>query len=148
MLRPSAYLTFILTGDAVAAGNASAIKRAYSYVAPTRILATRPDGEGSGGVAVNTIALSVTLAGNDPWADDAAWNDVLLPWLAAKLDKLFGTVRECNNEARKSFSGRIDYGALELDVCGVSAHFELDADSMLASDVLEGLNELRRQRAV
>lgn len=158
MLRPSAYLTFALEGADVSTQTASAIKRAYSYVAPTTIVARRRPGEqqapGTGApcetaqpaepgaqpepapaAPLSSIRLEVKLQGASPWSPDPAadetWEQVLMPWLATKLDKLFGTVREFNNERRASYSGSVRYATITLLVGGVPVRFELEDDSSL-----------------
>lgn len=131
MLRPSAYLTFVFEGDDIAAGKASAAKRAYSYVAPTKILAGRTEAAEGEAPLTNRIALDVRLDGYEPWSDDTVWSETLLPWLDLKINKLFGTVYECNNEARKSFCGTTFYQEFDLSLCGVNLQVALEPASGL-----------------
>ena len=146
MLKPSAYLTFVLEGADVAAGKASAIKRAYTYIAPTQILAGRTEAAEGEPPCVNRIALEAKLPSHDPWSDDAVWGDVMLPWLAAKLDKLFGTVRECNNEERRFYCGSTFYQEFDLSLCGVNVQVALEPDSSLR-DLAAPLAAIRAWRA-
>lgn len=147
MLRPAAYLTFILEGADIAAGKASGIKRAYSYIAPTRILGGRESAGENEPPLLNRIALEVSLGECNPWQDDAMWNDVVAPWLTHKLDKLFGTVHECNNETRRSHCGVTHYQELDLGLCGVNIQVCLEPDSSLRAldDQLAAIRAWRLQ---
>lgn len=133
MLRPSAYLTFTLEGSDIASATASAIKRSYTYLAPTKIVAGRREAAEGERPLGNRIALDVRLPGRPYWetSDDEAWNDVLLPWLTTKLDTLFGTVAECNNETRRSYSGTVQYEALELKLGPYGVRVALEPGSAL-----------------
>ena len=132
MLRPSAFLTFTLCGTDTTAEVASAVKRSYSYVAPTKIVAGPADGS-------NSLALEVVLRGHTFWPGDegstATWKDALVPWLGFRLDKLFGTVREFNNETRRSFTRKLDFATFDLRLGGRLVTFDLEPDSSLRNAV-------------
>lgn len=136
MLKPCAYLTFTLEGESIASGTASAIKRSYSYIAPTKIIAGRREAAVGEALPANRIALDVRLAGHPFWQagdpeQDATWEQVLMPWLRTKLNTLFGTVAECNNESRRSFSGTVNYDQLEVRLAPYTLAFSLEPTSAL-----------------
>lgn len=147
MLRPTAYLTFTLMGDDASPITASAIKRSYSYVAPTKITAVRA-GANEGAVSPsNSIAMEVKIGHHPYWrsvdegADDI-WSETLLPWLDCKLRTLFGTVLEYNNEARRSFVGKLSYRTVEVSLAPHTVVFDLEPDSSLR-DVTVPLSAIR-----
>lgn len=134
LLRPTAALTFTLDGADATPSTALAVRRSYSYVAPTRVVKA-PTGENPAGEGRDTprneIALEVRLghpywAGGDATQADETWENTVLPWLSHKLDKLMGTVRECNNDRRASFAGVVDYRSVNLALDGCDVSFELE----------------------
>lgn len=136
MLKPCAYLTFTLEGESIASSTASAIKRSYSYIAPTQIVAGRREAAAGEALPANRIALDVRLTGHPFWQtgdpeQDATWEQVLMPWLRTKLNTLFGTVAECNNETRRSFNGIVNYGQLEVHLAPYALTFSLEPTSAL-----------------
>lgn len=136
MLKPCAYLTFTLEGESIASSTASAIKRSYSYIAPTKIVAGRREAAAGETLPANRIALDVRLAGRPFWQagdpeQDATWEQILMPWLRTKLSTLFGTVAECNNETRRSFSGTVNYEQLEVRLAPHTLTFSLEPTSAL-----------------
>lgn len=134
MLRPSAYLTFTLEGADIASATASAIKRSYTYLAPTTIVAGRREAAVSEDPLANRMTLEVRLPGTSCWdANDDTWRDVLMPWLTTKLRTLFGTVAECNNESRPSYSGTVHYASIDLRLEPHPVRVELDPASTLRS---------------
>ena len=135
MLRPTAYLTVTLAGDVATSAMASACKRAYSYIAPVKILAALPSDDADGAAPAPTLALDVRLPAH-PYmvAGDEAnetWERTVLPWLKIKLDTVFGTVYEFNNAKRESFVGAIDYATFELALESVRVVFFLEPNSSL-----------------
>ena len=152
MLRPSAFLTFTLDGPDATAEVASAVKRSYSYVAPTKIVAgaaSTEAGAAGGGPATsgrNSLALEVVLRGHTFWLDDeastATWEETLMPWLGFRLEKLFGTVREFNNETRRSFTRKLGFATFDLRLGGRLVTFDLEPDSSLR-DAAGPLNAIR-----
>jgi hypothetical protein len=133
MLRPSAYLTFTLEGSDITSSTASAIKRSYTYLAPTKIVAGRREAAENETPLGNRIALDVHLPGSSYWetSGETDWREILLPWLITKLGTLFGTVAECNNETRRSYSGSIQYEALELKLGSHAVRVTLEPTSTL-----------------
>lgn len=136
MLRPTLYLTFTLRGADATGNAASLIKRSFSYIAPTRIVGEPQGGTGGRQEQGNTIGLEVKLGGRDFWRkgegdSDLMWRATLLPWLSTKLDTLFSTVAECNNERRKSFERAIGYRTLELTLPPYRIAVALEPDSSL-----------------
>lgn len=136
LLRPTAALMFTLDGTDATPDTALAVRRSYSYVAPTRVVKAptgkTPEAENRDeGAPGNEIALEVRLGhpywngGKEPEADKT-WEDTVLPWLSHKLDKLMGTVRECNNDKRQSFAGVVDYRRVSLLLDGCDVSFELE----------------------
>ena len=136
MLKPTAYLTVTLAGQKATPAMASAVKRAYSYIAPVKITAAlRAQDDEVPEEPLSTIALDVRLpahpylvAGEE---SDHTWEQVVLPWLAIKLRTLFGTVYEFNNEERASFTEKIDYGTFELTLESRRFDFHLEPSSSL-----------------
>lgn len=136
MLKPCAYLTFTLEGESIASSTASAIKRSYSYIAPTKIVAGRREAAMGETLPANRITLDVRLTGHPFWQagnpeQDATWEQVLMPWLRTKLNTLFGTVAECNNETRRSFSGTVNYEQIEVSLAPHTLSFSLEPTSAL-----------------
>ena len=139
MLRPTAYLTVILDEKTATPDLASGVKRAFSYLAPTTIVnGSEHDG--------NHLILDVRLPAH-PYMDsqgeeaNTTWNEVVLPWLTIKLDTLFGTVAEFNNETRKSFVGAIDYTTCSLMLEERKFCFHLEPNSSLrhCEEVLDAI---------
>ena len=100
MLRPSATLTFSLFGPEATQENASALKRSYSYIAPTLVKAQKPAEDETfdpESIPVeNVISMTVRLPKNPYWLDAdehaaATWSEIVLPWVAMKLGTLFET---------------------------------------------------------
>lgn len=135
MFRPTCTLTFTLEGADATPANASLVKRCFSYVAPTAAVPGRSAaGEGERPLG-NTVELAVRTGGRAFWAADGAASDEvweqLVPWLATKLDKLFGAVGESNNETRQSFCGTLNYAELTLRLEPYEVVVELDPQSRL-----------------
>ena len=136
MLRPTAYLAFYLAQNDAVPEVASAIKRAYSYIAPTKILREVDQGNDEAAQAQSKLALEVRIpahpfmAEGDPQADKT-WEETILPWLKTKLDTLFGSVREFNNEERKSFVRKVDFASFELTLESRVFEFNLEPNSQL-----------------
>ena len=130
MLKPTSYLTVTLAGPFANPIVASAVKRTYSYLAPTTIV------KGTEDCKQNAMQLDVRLPSR-PFMDaqsndeNAVWSEVVLPWLKLKLSTLFGSVYEFNNESRKSFTVRVDYGSIAIVLQGVPFEIELEPDSSL-----------------
>ena len=133
MLRPTAYLTVKLSSENATADMASALKRSFSYLAPTTIAKANAD---AGEADENSLRLDVRLPAHpylnagDPEAD-RIWSEVVLPWLETKLATLFGTVYEFNNESRRSFVAKLDYATFTLILEGRELRFRLEPDSSL-----------------
>ncbi len=136
MLRPTSYLTFTLEGTDATPQTASAIKRSYSYVAPTKIVAGRRGANDAEPPLANGIALEVKLGTRPYWSSaddgaDAVWAETLLPWLSRKLRTLFDTVLECNNETRRSFAGKVSYRNVAVKLAPHTVVFDLEPNSDL-----------------
>ncbi len=147
MLRPTAYLTFTLAGDDASPATASAVKRSYSYVAPTKIVAARAETGKETTPLSNSIAMEVKLDRHPYWQSDdegadGIWSGTLLPWLDRKLRTLFGTVLEYNNETRRSFAGKLSYRSVEVGLAPHAVIFDLEPDSNLR-DVRTPLTAIR-----
>lgn len=132
MLRPTCALTFTLAGAMAKADCARAVKRSFSYVAPTKVV----PGETS------SIRLEVRMPSGAAWDDSQAWEETLRPWLAHKLDKISGVVRECNNPERPSYFGGTDFKTLEVASGGSTCTLALGPDGSLG----EPDDALRRVR--
>jgi hypothetical protein len=130
MLKPTSYLTVTLAGPFANSTVASAVKRTYSYLAPTTIV------KGTEDCKQNAMRLDVRLP-SKPFMDaqsneeNTVWSEVVLPWLKLKLSTLFGSVYEFNNEARRSFTVRVDYGSIAVVLQGIPFEVELEPDSSL-----------------
>lgn len=144
MLKPTAYLTISLSADGASTAIASAIKRAFSYIAPTKIVLNEtlkaPQGE-------NSLGLDVRIPQHPYLCDNSAegqqtWESVVLPWLCIKLDTLFGTVREFNNETRQSFVAKVNYQRFDLVLEGREIRFELEPNDSFDS-AKETLEDIR-----
>ena len=151
MLRPTCALTFRLSGPAANADTARAIKRSFSYVAPTRVLPASTPTDGA--YAESAIRLEVRLpAGMSLEAataqgEDSAWRTVVRPWLSNKLGKLMGTVRECNNPERPSYFGEVGYKRLEIAIGARTFAFDLaltDNPEAIVSGIERALVETPR----
>ena len=144
MLKPTAYLTVTLAGDVANAMMASAVKRTYSYIAPTKIVAALPSDDNADPSC--TMALDVRLPAHPYLVDgeqaSQTWEQVVLPWLKIKLGTVFGSVYEFNNPKRESFVGKIDYKALDLMLESRHVVFTLEPDSSLR-DVTAPLQAVR-----
>ncbi len=133
MLRPTSYLNVALSSENANSDMASAIKRAFSYLAPTTIVKNNVEVDAPD---VNVLKLDVRLPAHpfmnagDP-ESDRVWSEVVTPWLKTKLNTLFGTVYEFNNESRRSFAGKLDYATFELVLEGHTFCFRLEPDSSL-----------------
>ena len=145
MLRPTAYITIGLSNESATSDVASAVKRSYSYLAPTTITKALT-GTLADGADVNTIELDVRLPGHpyivaDGAANDENWNTIMAPWLATKLNTLFGTVYEFNNETRRSFVTKLLFASFTLVLEGLPIRFALEPDSQLRppAEVLEAV---------
>lgn len=151
MLRPSATLTFSLFGPEATQENASALKRSYSYIAPTLVKAQKPAEDETfdpESIPVeNVISMTVRLPKNPYWLDAdehaaATWSEIVLPWVAMKLGTLFETVQEYNNPTRKSHVKALDWKALELVMDGQHIEIEIEPDNSLR-DVAPVLKHIR-----
>lgn len=151
MLRPSATLTFSLFGPEATQENASALKRSYSYIAPTLVKAQKPTEDEAfdpeNAPVENVISITVRLPKNPYWLDTdeqaaATWSEIVLPWVAMKLGTLFETVQEYNNPARKSHVKALDWKALELVMDGQHIEIEIEPDNSLR-DVAPVLEHVR-----
>lgn len=136
MLRPTAYLTFTLEGTDATPQTASALKRSYSYVAPTKVVAGRKEAGSGESPLANSITMEVKLGTRPYWnsADDGAdvvWHETLLPWLSRKLRTLFETVLEYNNETRHSFVGKMAYRDVAVKLAPHTVVFNLEPNSNL-----------------
>lgn len=147
MLRPTAYLTFTLEGADATPQTASALKRSYSYIAPTKVVAGRREADDGKASLANSISVEVKLEAHPYWnsTDDdanAVWNETLLPWLSRKLRTLFETVLEYNNETRRSFVGKVVYRSVVVKLAPHTVVFDLEPDSGLR-DVKAPLEAIR-----
>lgn len=129
MLRPTCALTFRLSGPAANADTARAIKRSFSYVAPTRVLpaSKSTDGAHAGGTICLEVRLpaSMSLEAATAQGEDSVWRTVVRPWLSNKLGKLMGTASECNNPERPSYFGEVDFRRLEIAIGSRTFAFDL-----------------------
>ena len=147
MLRPTAYLTFTLEGADAATPTASAIKRSYSYIAPTKVVAGNAQGTPDAPQPANSIAMEVKCGQHAYWRSedenaDGMWEQTVLPWLDRKLRTLFDTVLEYNNETRRSFTGKVSYGSVSVALAPHTVVFDLEPDSNLR-DVKAPLEAIR-----
>ncbi len=152
MFRPTAYLSFNLAEPDATSANASAIKRGFSYIAPTRVTAarhavlnqaSRHDGahqdanqnETHAVTRTSGVDMRVCLGDHPYWLSsedaDAMWNETLMPWLATKVETLFGTVYEFNDSSRPSFVSKITYGTLTLRLQPYRVDVTLEHDSTI-----------------
>lgn len=143
MLRPTSYLTISLEENSAQTEMASALKRAFSYLAPTTIVAPLA---ASSGTETNALLLDVRLPAHPYFCRvdanaDQTWQQVVHPWLTTKIETLFGTVFEFNNEIRRSFVGKIDFATFTLILEDVPICFSLE-DNKLHTD-LEILDNIR-----
>lgn len=151
MLRPSATLTFTLFGPDATQENASAIKRSYSYIAPTLVKAKKPvedEAFDPENIPVeNVINMTVRLPKNPYWLDTqenaaTTWSEILLPWVTMKLGTLFETVEEYNNPTRKSHVKALNWKALELSMEEQIVEVGLEPDNSLR-DITPVLESVR-----
>lgn len=109
MIRPTAYLHFSLDENTFNAERAASLNRAFAYIAPTTVTAGNE----------NAIDMMVKLPGHSLWNDEVhddgfLWDDIIEPWLTAKMAKLFATVKGYNNPEARSYCGAIHYERLNL----------------------------------
>lgn len=151
MLRPSATLTFTLFGPDATQENASAVKRSYSYIAPTLVKAKKPAEDETfdpENIPVeNTVNMTVRLPKNPYWLDSdegsrTTWSEIVLPWVTMKLNTLFETVQEYNNPTRKSHVKALQWKALELAMEDQLIEVELEPDNSLR-DIAPVLENVR-----
>lgn len=147
MLRPTAYLTFTLEGTDATTPTASAIKRSYSYIAPTKVVAGSVQKTPDAPQPANSIAMEVKCGQHAYWRSgdkdaDEMWGQTVLPWLNRKLRTLFDTVLEYNNETRRSFTGKVSYGSVTVALAPHTIVFDLEPDSNLR-DVKAPLEAIR-----
>lgn len=131
MLRPTCALVFELAGTDATPATASAIKRSFAYIAPTRVV---PAADSS--ATLSAMHLEVRTANHPLWEcgqheSDCNWSDILRPWLENKLVKLMGCVRECNNPTRASYFGGMHLGALTIAISPCAFTFDLEPDGGL-----------------
>lgn len=151
MLRPSATLTFTLFGPDATQENASAVKRSYSYIAPTLVKAKKPAEDETfdpENIPVeNTVNMTIRLPKNPYWLDSdegsrTTWSEIVLPWVTMKLNTLFETVQEYNNPTRKSHVKALQWKALELAMEDQLIEVELEPDNSLR-DIAPVLENVR-----
>ena len=144
MLRPTCALTFELAGADASSIVAAAIKRSFAFIAPTRVVRAADHG-----APASKIYLEVRVSNHALWdfgqpESDAAWSQMLMPWLTNKLSKLMGCVYECNNPRRSSYFGGIHFNALVIALAPCVFTFELEPDGSLRN-VANTLDQLRAQ---
>lgn len=136
LLRPTAYLTFTLEGADATTPTASAIKRSYSYIAPTKVIAGRAQEGSEAPLPANSILMEVKFGQHAFWRSgdedaDGLWGQTMLPWLDRKLRTLFDTVLEYNNETRRSFAGKVSYRSVAVVLTPHTVVFDLEPNSDL-----------------
>ena len=127
MLRPTAILDFQIDPAITNEETPIEIRRAYSYVAPMRIVDTEtpePPYE-----PANTLGLMVKLNNHPYWksADEGAdgiWSDVVTPWLHNKLIKVQSTVTAYNNTKREKGLSELHFKFLGLEMGEYRLTFE------------------------
>jgi hypothetical protein len=113
MLKPTAYLTFIIDQELESMGATSLLKRAFMYIAPLKVVF---DAELQG---KNLIQMEVRLPDRPYWQannseKDELWETMVLPWIINKANRLQDTITALNNPKARSFEYAIDFSLLNL----------------------------------
>ena len=113
MLKPTAYLTFVIDQELEPMGVASLLSRAFTYIAPIKVVFD------TGLERRNRVQLEVKLPNRPYWLagnpeGDELWETVVSPWLVNKLNTLQNTITALNNPGAKSFEYAVDFSFLDL----------------------------------
>ena len=137
MLKPTGYLAFELDDETGSQDRANSLSRAFSYVSPVTVR----HGD------TNRIFLTVKLPGKRFWdatdaEQQAAWDEIVAPWLAIRLRKIQETLQEYNNAETKSYCGAVVFDDCVIQLDGRTVQCAIiDDQLMFMADLIGKVRE-------
>lgn len=141
MFRPSASLEVEVQQGTTVDDAAPALRRAFSYAGPTRVVASERD--------ATTVRLTVRSTrpywsgAQDAQEADAAWSDVVRPWLVDKLGKLASVTGGYRRFAQEHGDPDLAFDAIDVALDGAELHIPLTEGAGLPADLAHQLDEAR-----